>query len=92
MEEARVHLFIKGEVQGVFYRAFTRNLAHKFELNGWVRNLHDGGVEALFEGKKEVIDKAIKECYIGPPGARVTEIEVKWETFIGDQKGFVVRY
>ncbi len=92
MEETRAHIFIEGRVQGVCYRAFTRDLAFGLGLKGWVRNLHDGRVEALFEGEKGLIDKAIKECYIGPPGARVTDMDVKWETFIGNQKGFSVRY
>ncbi|MEW6213647.1 MAG: acylphosphatase [Nitrospirota bacterium] len=92
MEEARAHLLIEGRVQGVFYRAFTRDLAYMLGLKGWVRNLYDGRVEAVFEGKKVLIENAIKECYNGPPGARVTNIEVKWETFIGDQEGFVVKY
>ncbi|NCO68486.1 MAG: acylphosphatase [Nitrospirae bacterium CG_4_10_14_0_8_um_filter_41_23] len=92
MEEARAHVFIEGSVQGVFYRAFTRDLAYNLGIKGWVRNLYDGRVEAVFEGEKGLIDKAVKECYVGPPGARVTDIDVKWETFIGDQKGFSVRY
>lgn len=92
MEEVRAHLLISGRVQGVFYRAFTRDLALSLGLKGWVRNLYDGRVEAVFEGKKELIEKAIKECYTGPPGARVTNIEVKWEAFIGDLKGFAIRY
>lgn len=92
MEEARAHLFIDGSVQGVFYRAFTRDLAYSLGLAGWVKNLRDGRVEAVFEGKKELIEQAIKECYLGPPGARVSKIDVKWETNIGEEKGFSVRY
>jgi acylphosphatase len=92
MDQARVHLFIEGRVQGVFYRAFTRDVAYKLGLNGWVRNLYDGRVEAIFEGERVTIEQAIKKCSIGPPGASVTDIKVKWETFIGDLKGFVVRY
>ncbi|MEW6419826.1 MAG: acylphosphatase [Nitrospirota bacterium] len=92
MEEARVHLFIDGRVQGVFYRSFTRDTAHSIGLKGWVRNLRDGRVEAVFEGKKELIEQAIKECYIGPPGARVSNIDVKWETAEGDLKGFTIKY
>jgi acylphosphatase len=92
MEAGRAHLFIDGMVQGVFYRAFTRDLAYNLGLKGWVRNLHDGRVEAVFEGEKGLIEKAVKVCYIGPPGARVSDIDVKWEIFIGDQKGFHIRY
>jgi acylphosphatase len=92
MDEARAHLFIEGRVQGIFYRAFTRDVAHTLGLKGWVRNLYDGRVEAVFEGKKELIERAIKECFSGPPGARVTNIEVKWEEFIEDLKGFSIKY
>lgn len=92
MDQARVHLFIEGRVQGVFYRAFTRDVAYKLGLNGWVRNLYDGRVEAVFEGEKNLIEQAIKKCFTGPPGALVTDIEIKWETFIGDLKGFTIKY
>lgn len=89
---ARAHLFIEGRVQGVFYRAFTREVASSLGLSGWVMNLRDGRVEALFEGEKSKIEKAIRECYKGPPGARVTNIQVHWEDYKGDQKDFFVRY
>jgi acylphosphatase len=92
MSETRAHLFIEGRVQGVCYRAFTRDIAHTLVLKGWVKNLFDGRVEAVFEGKREIIEKAIKECYSGPPGARVTNIEVKWEESKGDVKGFAITY
>lgn len=92
MKEARAHLFIDGSVQGVFYRAFTRNLASSIGLGGWVRNLPDGRVEVLFEGEKDLIVEAIRGCYAGPPGSHVTNIDVTWETFVGDQKGFAIRY
>ena len=92
MNEARAHIFISGRVQGVCYRAFTRELAYKLALNGWVKNLYDGRVEAVFEGKKNIVEFAIKECHVGPSGSRVTDIDVLWETFIGNQKGFEIRY
>ena len=91
MSETRAHLLIEGRVQGVCYRAFTSDIVHTLGLNGWVKNLFDGRVEAVFEGKKELIERAIQECYSGPPGARVTNIEVKWEEFKGDLKGFAIR-
>jgi len=92
MKEARAHIFISGRVQGVFYRAFTREIAYNLGLKGWVKNLYDGRVEAVLEGNKKVIEQAIKQCYTGPPGSRVTDIEIHWETFVGDQKEFVIRY
>ncbi|MEW6001396.1 MAG: acylphosphatase [Nitrospirota bacterium] len=92
MEKARAHLLIDGRVQGVFYRAFTREIAYKLHLKGWVRNLRDGRVEAVFEGEKGDIEQAIKECYTGPPGARVSKIEVTWGTYTGDLSGFDIKY
>lgn len=92
MQKARAHLYIKGRVQGVFYRAFTRDIASQLGLAGWVRNLPDGGVEALFEGDREEIEQAIKQCHIGPPGSMVDDIDIKWEDYLGDQKGFQIRY
>jgi acylphosphatase len=92
MQPVRAHLTITGRVQGVFYRAFTRDLAARFSLRGWVRNLPDGNVEALFEGYRDDVDKAITRCHSGPPGSNVDHIEVKWEEYKGDLKGFQIRY
>lgn len=83
---------IKGRVQGVFYRAFTRDIAAQLGLRGWVRNLSDGSVEALMEGYRDDIQRAIKQCYSGPPGAQVDDIEVAWENHRGDLQGFQIRY
>lgn len=92
MEKARVHLIIEGLVQGVFYRAFTRDMAHSLGLNGWVRNLRDGRVEAVLEGDRKVIQQAIQQCYIGPPGAMVSHIDVQWEDYAGTETGFHISY
>jgi acylphosphatase len=92
MAAARAHLFIHGQVQGVFYRAFTRNIAVKTGLYGWVRNLYDGRVEAVFEGERRSIEQAIRECRKGPPGARVTNVEVAWEDYSEEWKGFEIKY
>jgi acylphosphatase len=92
MEKARARVFIEGRVQGVFYRAFAREVAYGLSLNGWVRNLRDGRVEAVFEGDKMAIEQAIKECYTGPPGARVSRIDVQWEPYKGEEKEFSIIY
>ena len=92
MKTASVHLFIEGRVQGVFYRAFTRNLAARLGLDGWVRNLFDGRVEALFEGSRELIEQAIQECWKGPAGSSVRNIDVRWEEPSAKSKGFEIRY
>lgn len=92
MEKARAHLLISGRVQGVFYRSFTEDVAHSLGLKGWVKNCGDGKVEAVFEGKKEDIEKAISLCYKGPPAARVSNIDVRWEDFKGEFDTFSTRY
>jgi acylphosphatase len=88
---ARAHLFIEGRVQGVFYRSFTHEQAVGLGLDGWVRNLHDGRVEAVFEGPKELVEQVIAACQKGPPGARVSHMDISWEPPAGE-KGFEVRY
>ncbi|HHW19547.1 MAG TPA: acylphosphatase [Thermodesulfovibrio thiophilus] len=75
----RAHLFISGKVQGVFFRAFTKEVADSLGLKGWVRNLTDGRVEAVFEGEEKKINLAIQRCKQGPPAAIVDNIEVIWE-------------
>lgn len=92
MSKARAHLLISGRVQGVFYRAFTREMASYLGLCGWVRNLPDGRVEAIFEGNKDMIEEAIRRCYSGPPGARVDDINVNWEEYKGEFQDFGIRY
>jgi acylphosphatase len=86
--KARVHVFVSGRVQGVFFRAEAADLARGFELTGWVRNLPDGRVEALFEGEKENVEKAVDFCRRGPPGAYVKNLGVKWEDWKGEFKDF----
>lgn len=92
MDKAKARLHIDGRVQGVFYRGFTQELAESLGLKGWVRNLSDGRVEAVFEGDRGVIESAIRKCYVGPPASRVTNIDIQWETYTGEEKDFSVRY
>lgn len=92
MENGRVHLIIEGYVQGVFFRASTRDTALRFGLTGWVRNLPDGNVEAVFEGPVEKLTKAVQWCQKGPAGARVIKVEEKWQDYTGKYKSFDVRY
>jgi len=79
-------------VQGVFFRSETRHEANRRKVTGWVRNLRDGRVEAVFEGEKDAVEKLIEFCRTGPPGARVTKVEVSWEEYTGEFKGFLMRY
>jgi len=75
----QAHVFISGRVQGVGYRYFVKQNARKLGLTGWVRNTEDGGVEAVAQGKEEVIEKLIAICKKGPFMAEVEHIGFEWE-------------
>ena len=72
------HVFISGFVQGVGYRYFVKKHARDLGLAGWVKNLPDRRVEALFTGSKEQIEKTIEECRKGPFLSEVENVEVEW--------------
>jgi acylphosphatase len=90
--KARAHLFIFGRVQGVFFRSQTKNKADINGVKGWIRNLPDGGVEAVFEGEKEAVQKLVDFCKQGPFGARVAKIDFEWEPYSGMFENFGIRY
>jgi acylphosphatase len=90
--KARAHVYISGRVQGVFFRYETQALAQELGVGGWVRNTLDGRVEAIFEGEKEKVERMLDFCRRGPPGAMVSDIEVKWESHRGEFSGFGIRY
>jgi len=87
----RVHVRIYGLVQGVFFRANTKKMAEKLGINGWVRNMPDGSVEAVFEGDDKAVEKMIEWCHHGPPMARVDRVEIKEEEPKGET-GFRILY
>lgn len=90
--KTRVHLYISGRVQGVYYRGFTQEVAESLGLTGWVRNLPDRRVEAVFEGEREAIEKAILKCKQGPPASRITDVDVTWENHKEGFSDFTIRY
>ena len=79
----RAQVLIEGRVQGVFFRAETRTVARQHALTGWVKNLYDGSVEAVFEGEEENVEKVIQWCHKGPPHALVTNVTVNRELYHG---------
>lgn len=85
----RAHAFISGQVQGVGYRASVCDTATLLKLNGWVRNLKDGRVEAVFEGSANQVEEMIRWCHHGPPTAIVSEVSVEFEPFEG-LRGFQI--
>jgi acylphosphatase len=78
-KQVRAHVFISGRVQGVGYRYATVDTATQLGLTGWVRNLPDGRVEAVFEGSSGVVEDMIRWCYQGPPAAMVKDVLVDYE-------------
>jgi acylphosphatase len=92
MEKVRAHVVIEGRVQGVFFRYHTQEKAYELGINGWVKNRRDGRVEAVFEGEKDKVDRMIQWCHRGPSEARVTNVKVDWEDYIGEFKDFSIRY
>jgi acylphosphatase len=86
--DARARITISGTVQGVFFRREIVDLARRLGLTGWSRNLPDGRVEILAEGEKEKIIELIKFCHIGPPLARVKNVEVQWSNYEGELRNF----
>jgi acylphosphatase len=90
--KARAHVVVSGRVQGVFFRSETKHRADRYDVKGWVRNLPDGRVEAVFEGEKEAVEGLIEFCKHGPYGATVTDVDLTWETFTGEFDRFRIKY
>lgn len=88
----RAHVFVSGKVQGVYYRANTRETARDRGVEGWVRNLDDGRVEAVFEGEDDTVEAMVEWCHKGSPRAEVENVEVEWEDATDEFDGFEVRY
>jgi acylphosphatase len=91
MDETRVHVLVSGMVQGVFFRQGTKQQAQKFGVTGWVRNLEDGRVEAVFEGEKNAVEHLVRYCHHGPSSARVGKVEINYEKFTGEFNNFATR-
>jgi acylphosphatase len=89
--KTRVHVFVSGRVQGVFFRQKTKQQAESFGVTGWVRNLPDGRVEAVFEGEEETVKALVEYCHHGPSYARVTNIDASWEDYQGEFSDFKMR-
>ena len=90
MEKTRAHVFIKGKVQGVFFRSWTKNTAQSLGLTGFAKNLEDGRIEAIFEGEKDNVEEIINKCKEGSRASEVTHVDVIWEEAVGDYVGFEI--
>lgn len=90
MTRTRVRVRARGRVQGVFFRAEAHARAESLGVAGWIGNLPDGNLEAVFEGDEEQVESMVAWCRRGPAGARVDELEVERERPVGEA-GFRVR-
>jgi acylphosphatase len=92
MTKIRGHIFIRGRVQGVFFRENTRRQAQSRGVMGWVKNLDDGRVEAVFEGDESAVKALVEFCQQGPKGASVDTVTVEWAPFEDEFRGFNIVY
>lgn len=89
--DQRLHAFVRGYVQGVGFRHFTMRTAGDLGLEGWVRNLRDGRVEVVAEGRKSRLEEFTNALRRGPVSADVKAVETEWREATGEFKGFTVR-
>ena len=89
--ETRVKINVRGVVQGVNFRWYTKNNADRLGVQGWVMNLPDGSVEGCFEGEGAAVRALVDWCRQGPPQGRVDEVLVVDQEFMGEFTGFIIR-
>lgn len=84
---------ISGLVQGVFFRATTKDTVGRIGgITGYICNMPDGSVECIAEGEKDKLEWLLDWCRKGPSGAQVEKIEERWEDYIGEFTDFTIRY
>jgi acylphosphatase len=92
MTKTRARVLIQGRVQGVCFRMETQRAAKARQVTGWVRNLADGRVEAVFEGDSAAVDSMLQWCQTGAPMARVDKVAVERELYTGEFGGFRIAF
>ena len=92
MSKQCIRLFVRGKVQGVFFRQALKFMAIKNNVTGWVRNLEDGRVEALLEGDIDGVNTVVEWAHGGPANSRVDDVEIKNEYFKDEFTDFEVSY
>ena len=90
MSQKRVHIFVKGKVQGVYFRQGMKDIAEKKNVTGWVRNLQDKRVEAVLEGKDMDVNSVIEWSHMGPPNAIVDNVEIINENYMSNFSKFEI--
>jgi acylphosphatase len=92
MTSKRLHLFVSGKVQGVYFRQSLKENADKNNVLGWVRNLPDQRVEAVLEGEESNVDAVVDWSHFGPAGAVVEDLKIIDEPYSGEFSTFEIRY
>jgi acylphosphatase len=90
-KKVRAHIFISGRVQGVFFRQEIKEKAEELGVFGWVKNLPDGQVEAVFEREKDKVEQIIKWVQKGPSLAKINGLDLTWEDFKNEFKKFEIK-
>jgi len=90
MSQKRVHIFVKGKVQGVYFRQGMKDIAEKKNVTGWVQNLQDKRVEAVLEGKDTDVNSVMQWSHTGPPNAMVYDVEIIIENYKGEFSKFEI--
>jgi acylphosphatase len=90
MSQKRVHIFVKGKVQGVYFRQGMKDIAEKKNVTGWVRNLQDKRVEAVLEGDDTDVNSVIEWSHVGPQNAVVDYVEIVNENYVGKFSKFEI--
>lgn len=88
----QLHVFVTGLVQGVGYRHGTYLRANALQLSGWVKNLPDGRVEAVFEGPRDILQEMLAWCHQGPPLSNVRAVDETWKEAAGRFGSFEIRF
>lgn len=92
IDSIQVKIIVKGRVQGVFFRAETKNAADKLGVKGYVKNLGDGSVEAVFNGAEKIVTQMAEWCSKGPAAAKVEHLISSENEMLSNFKTFEIRY
>ena len=90
MDKKGVRLIIHGKVQGVFFRASTKDKANELRLTGFVRNREDGTVEVVAEGDRDQLQKLVDWCREGPELSHVKDVQLDWQTYVAQFEEFTI--
>ncbi|MGD8859186.1 MAG: acylphosphatase [Myxococcales bacterium] len=90
MAQKRIHLVVRGRVQGVYFRASTQREARQLGLTGWVKNRPDGAVEIVAEGEEDQVKDLLSWAQAGPTTARVEKVDTRWRSYTGEFSNFLI--